>query len=297
MGYVLLGHGILDLDPTVTPPDMEIVAVGPNRTIQFSSDTGQSLWYGAAELDGWGQAQAPWPPLDSSNVTYNFALHSAPEEWPEVLVNDPHFGGHQLIRPGIGDLPDPLLMCTGTRATCPTDPRQVAEGAVHHCEGVLGREDLQGDLFWLACTAIETDAEETASYHPELGAVVDAVLDGRLTDVPLGGEPDWPRASDQEAIARVNRANVERAYSGQSMPFRLAGSALFLGLGHDTEHTEYARIQEGSVRGGLTVHHEHADVPYPVARFEVHRCPAGKEELIRRALARVRPDYEVVFTS
>src|SRR5690242_13861882 len=124
MGYVLLGHGGLDIESGVIPDGMEYVAIPAGTTIQFYSDTGQALAYASKQLDVFAVMNKPWPALDSSRVTYNLSLHSAKELWKEELKNNPSFGGHTLIRAGV-DGADPMLMCTGTPATCPTDPRQI----------------------------------------------------------------------------------------------------------------------------------------------------------------------------
>lgn len=283
MGYILLGHGTLDLDPSVTSPEMEIVAIPQNTTIQFYTDAGQVLWYGARELDLWSRLHAPWAPLDSNSVTYNLALHSDVDSWTQDLRNSLEFDGHTLIRAGVDGFPDPLVLCTGTREICPTGVDQVAAGARHGCDGVLGREDLEGDLYWLACTSIE-GADQS---------VVDAALDGRPTDVRLGHDPDWaPGEADHEAMARVNRANVERAYPQQDMFFRTAGSSLLLGLGHDPRYVEYARIQDGLFRGGLTVYKEGSE--HSQGRFDIYQYLPGSQDLIRSALGRFS-DYEVRF--
>jgi hypothetical protein len=150
MGYILLGHGGLDVDPRVTPADMEFVAIPEGTTIWFYADAGQGLLYGSRHLDIWDQLQAPWPTLDHTRVTYNLVLHHATELLPYNLQGDPQFHGHTVVRPGVDGAPDPLRMCTGDRDSCPTDPRAVAAGDTHTCGGVLGT--YTGDLHWVACT-------------------------------------------------------------------------------------------------------------------------------------------------
>src|SRR6185295_19914221 len=101
MGYVLLGHGGLDVESGTMPDDMEWVAIPQGTTIQFYSDAGQTLVYGSQELDFFATLTKPWGALDSTNVTYNLTLHSAKELWGEELKNNPSFGGHTLIRAGV----------------------------------------------------------------------------------------------------------------------------------------------------------------------------------------------------
>ncbi|MFF4369330.1 putative adhesin [Streptomyces sp. NPDC001594] len=283
MGYILLGHGGLDGDPGVTPPEMEFVAIPQGTTIQFYADAGQGLWFGRDDLDVWQQVPPYLPALGSGEVTYNLALQAPDVPWvEEFAAAEPGFAGHRIVLAGADGTPDPLPMCTGTRETCPTDPRQVAAGATHHCEGILAR--FHGDLHWLACTTID---------HADQ-AVVDAALGGRPTDVPLGADPD--RIADEaaeRAIARVNRANVERAYDQQDMHFRAAGSAVLIGHGHEPGIAHYVRVQSRPVRGVLTVHRAGGAL-HPAGRFEVRGVPPERRAPVRVALGRFS-DYEVVF--
>lgn len=192
MGYILLGHGDLNLDASAVQGGMEYVAIPQGTTIQFYADTGQGLVYGSDDLDVWSQLNTPWPALDSTNVTYNLTLYSAHELWADELKNSPDFSGHTLLRAGV-DLPDPTLLCNGTPETCPTDPRQVATGATHTCSGILGL--YSGELFWLACTSVKGPAEAQ-------GVVQDA-LDGRSGQVIIGQDPDNPN-QDWDAPPATN---------------------------------------------------------------------------------------------
>ena len=281
MGYILLGHGGLDVDPRVTPKDMEFVAIPRNTTIQFYADAGQGLVYGSHELDIWEQLQAPWPALDSSRVTYNLSLYSAQELWADELKNDPQFGGHTLIRAGVGGVPDPIRMCTGTRATCPTDPRAVAQGATHTCDGILGT--YSGDLYWLACTSFENANR----------AVTDPAMGGMSTDVVMGEDPYWvPGDSDQDAIAEVNRANVKEAEDEDILDFVVGGFAFLVGDGHDQRYVDYASFQEDVVNGKLTVH---KGGMLSAGSLEVEGVPASKQGVVEAAVERFS-DKEVRFT-
>jgi hypothetical protein len=189
MGYVFLGHGALNIDPSVTPQDMEWVAVPQGTTIQFYADTGQTLCYNHKELDAFSQLTRHLDPVDSTHVTYNLLLYSAKELWDEELKNSPNFGGHTLIRAGIDGVPDPTRMCTGTRDTCPTDPRQIASGATHNCDGILAK--FKGEMHWLACTSITKAKDGKAEALPE---DVNQAVAGARGDAPknaiLGQDPD-----------------------------------------------------------------------------------------------------------
>lgn len=300
MGYILLGHGGLDVDPTLAPEGMEIVAIPQGTTIRFYTDPGQQLVYGSRQLDVWEQLDAPWPPLDSGNVTYNLSLHSAWDEWPSDLRNDPRFGGHQLIRAGIGDVPDPIHLCTGTPLTCPTTPAQVAAGQTHTCRGILGLQELQGeDLYWVACTPLDGVDR----------AVVDAVLEGRPARVLLGEDPDrFPMVAESDllAISRVNGTNLAHARHGEVLNYYVAGSAFFVGPGHAEEHHAYAVTQEDFHRGRLTVWKETDDTS-PVLLVEVtdpsflvieiQDAPPEMHGFIAAFLASSSPGADVYFDS
>ncbi len=245
MGYILLGHGALNLDPRVTPKEMEYVAIPQGTTIQFYADAGQGLVYGSSHLDIWEQLQAPWPALDSTRVTYNLALYNAAELWENELKNNPQFGGHTLIRAGVGGVPDPIRMCTGTPTTCPTDPRQVAAGRTHTCSGILGQ--YKGDLYWLACSSFIR--QQRGNYE---GATT--AMQGVTDNVVMGGNPDWlPDDSDFAAIAEVNRTNVKAAGDGDLLEYLLGGFVCLIGDGHDLAHTRYAKFEDDKVAGKLTV--------------------------------------------
>lgn len=281
MGYILLGHGGLDLDPSATPPDMGVVAIPAGTTIQFYADTGQGLVYGSGHLDIWSQLQAPWPALDATNVTYNLTLYSATELWDDELKNDPDFGGHTLLRAGVDGLPDPIMLCSGSPDTCPTDPRQVAAGAVHGCDGILGR--YSGDLYWLACTSLSNASNNESGM----------VLAGSSTDVVMGEDPDWlPEDADFAAIAEVNRANVKAAGDGDDLDYVIGGFVFLIGDGHDSKHEEYARFQEDIAEGTVTVNKGGA---FSAGSLEIAGVPVSKQGVVEDAVGRFS-DKEIVFT-
>ncbi len=153
MGFILLGHGGLDVDPNVTARDMEFVAIPRGTVLRFFADSGQGVLFGSGSPALWEQLEPPWPALDASAVTYNLSLYSAQELWDEELRAWLPVAEHTLVRAGVAGVPDPLRMCTGTRATCPVDPTAVARGSEHTCDGVLGT--YAGELVWVACTSFE----------------------------------------------------------------------------------------------------------------------------------------------
>jgi hypothetical protein len=281
MGFILLGHGGLDVDPEVTPKEMEYVAIPQGTTLQFYADSGQGLVYGSYRLDIWEQLQAPWPTLDSSRVTYNLTLHSAGELWDEELKNNPQFGGHTLVRAGISGVPDPLRMCTGTPASCPTDPRAVAKGATHTCDGILGT--YRGDLYWLACTSfLHSDA-----------SVTNAALQGLQDNVRMGEDPEWkPGDSDLEQVAAVNGRNVKDAGDGTILDYQLGGLLFLIGDGHDGQHSAYARFQRNAMVGTLTVHK--GGILSGAGSLQVENVPPAQQGVVEAAVAAFS-EKEVVF--
>lgn len=281
MGFILLGHGGLDVDPRVTPKEMEYVAIPQGTTIQFYADSGQGLVYGSYRLDIWEQLQAPWPALDSSRVTYNLSLYNARELWDEELQNDPQFGGHTLVRAGVDGVPDPLRMCTGTPSTCPTDPRAVAKGAKHTCDGILGT--YAGDLYWLACTSfMRADA-----------SVTNAAMSGLQDNVRMGEDPDWvPSDADLEQVATVNGRNVKDAGDGAILDYQLGGFLFLIGDGHDGQHSAYARFQGDATAGKLTVHK--GGILSGAGSLDVEDVAPAKQGVVEAAVAAFS-EKEVIF--
>ncbi|MFJ5646187.1 hypothetical protein [Streptomyces sp. NPDC093223] len=290
MGFILLGHGKLEVDRMRTRPEMEFVAIPRGTTIQFYCDSNQFLRYGPKELDVWEQLQAPWPPLGEHEVTYNFTLLSAEDMWQRELANNPAFGGNTLFRAGIDGVSDPIQLCSGTPESCPTRPEQVAQGMTHKCDGVLGT--LSGQLYWLACTQFVRVA-------PEDEFLLEASLAGRSASVLLGEDPDWvPGEADQQAIAQVNARNVMNAPrvkgpgTGVTLNYKLGGFAFLVGHGHSDRHTQYAQYQgDDSFRGRLRV----VDNKFGgFDRFEIAGVPPRKQEIVRAAVS-MFADVEITF--
>ncbi len=273
MGYILLGHGGLNVDPSVTPKDMEFVAIPSGTTIQFYADAGQGLAYNSTQLDIFAQLQAPWPALDSTRVTYNLALHNAQELWGEELKNSPDFAGHTLIRAGVDGVPDPIRMCTGTRATCPTDPRRIAAGDTHKCDGILAR--YTGDLYWLACSSI-IRADRS---------VVSAAKGGTSDSVVLGADPDWiPGDSDFDAVAEVNKANVKATDDGDQIAVTVGGFIALIGTGHDQTYLNYAYLQADKAQGTITVNK--GGMLSGAGSLDVSGIPPVKQGVVQAAIER-----------
>ncbi len=163
MGYVFLGHGGL------TPSDaanMEICALSAGTTLQYFSDSGQSLLHNPEHIAPFDALERPWPAIDSTGVTYNLGLEPVGDATLLAEYQARDWSGHMLLTPD-GELGCEPRLCTGTPETCPTDPRTVAWELAgpyeHECNGILARYAGQ-ELFWVACTAISGfgDAEQAA---------------------------------------------------------------------------------------------------------------------------------------
>ncbi|MFF3159355.1 hypothetical protein [Streptomyces sp. NPDC057910] len=274
MGFVLMGHGSLNVNPAVTPQRMEIVAIPPNTEIQFYADAGQGLAFAHSQLNVWEQLVPHGMPLNSRNVTYNLTLGSAWGDWEAVLEDDPQFGDHSLIRPGIGDIPDPVLLCTGTPDSCPTSPAQVAAGRTHRCKGIFGRSEFQGEkLFWLACTIIK-NADQS---------VVAAALEGMPNTVLLGEDPTHIMTLDGSDFNEIDEANIDcvnQAEVGEIFELYCGGSVLLLGGCHKMKHVNFVAVQDDFFGGTLTV----LDAGFK------NNVPTWGDEFVREYLAALFPN-------
>lgn len=158
MGYVIWGHGGLD----DTQANMEWCALAPGTTMQFYADLGQYLLQDSkTTFDFPANISQPWPPIDSTGVVPN--LHLEPfsqQELDGFMRRNPTWGGHTLLLVGREIPVTEAVLCTGTPATCPTDPRMITGevgGPRAHgeaCKGLLKKYAGQ-ELHWLACTGVE----------------------------------------------------------------------------------------------------------------------------------------------
>jgi hypothetical protein len=276
MGYILLGHGGLDVDPAAIDPEMEWVAVPQGTTIQFYSDTGQGLMYGSEDLDIWSQLDTPIPAVDSSGVTYNLTLYSAKELWDDELKNNPDFAGNTLVRAGVDGVPDPIQMCTGTRDTCPTDPRQIAEGATHECDGILGT--YSGELYWLACTVIENASAATE-------AAVDTARGIAPEDVIIGEHPDAPPIDwdniDWQAVHDANQRVCKDASSDERLAFVSFEHLVLIGPEHPQDLMAIVDRQPTVASGTIRV----KSARIGAGTMEVEGCPPEHQPGFEWAIA------------
>ncbi|MEU9979263.1 hypothetical protein [Streptomyces sp. NPDC051014] len=295
MGYVLIGHGGMEVDPSCTSPEMATVAIPRGTTIQFYSDSGQVLSFGPTGpdifgptgLDIWQQLQAPWPPLDSSHVTYNLTLSNSEETLAYAFRNNPQFGNNEVLLPG-RNFPDPIHLCNGTPETCPTNPEQVAQGMLHECNGVLGL--LQGDLYWLACTSF-------IGLSAEAQPLVEAKLGDRVRGIRLGEDPDASATvseDERKQIERFNQMAFDYSYDKDSLSCTLIGPAVLIGPGHGIPYQNRLRIAyHGDVsEGQIQFSKGGADGP---DWFDVYGVPRHKEDLVRAAIRRFSKGADVQF--
>ena len=72
MGIVIFGHG--GLSP-IAAKDVEWVALPAGTTLQFYADIGQTLMTSKTTWANYAETlDQPWPPIDSTRVTYNLSL-------------------------------------------------------------------------------------------------------------------------------------------------------------------------------------------------------------------------------
>jgi hypothetical protein len=214
MGYVILGHGSIDVSDgdLAAPyqPGMGIVAIPPGTTLQCYSDAGQILVTSEGLVNLWSQLTAPWPPMNSDNVTYNLSLgvFEALESLEEVIRwGSLDTNGHELLVAGVSDLlRDNDLMCTGEVGQCPTDPRLKLQ---HKCDGILKR--FAGhDLFWIACTsfALPGQAEATETGY-DLAGTREAIAAARSAPIAVwGANPDDLVGSAKTYIQGLSSSDV-----------------------------------------------------------------------------------------
>lgn len=175
MAHLFIGHGALAPAGFTYTEGMGIVAVPPGTTLQFYTDAGQAIRFGDI-TEAFAQLQAPWPALTSENVTYNLCLTPQDDPVADKWVKVTAGSGHELHSPGRDGQPRLIVLCNGTTATCPTDPRQ---NRAHNCTGLLGR--YTGELHWLACTRMMA---------PEDQAVADVARGDTPPAVFLNNNPD-----------------------------------------------------------------------------------------------------------
>lgn len=202
MGYALLGHGGLELAGSFQD-GMEMVAIDAGTTLQVYTDAGQSLLMNENDYKNFfSKVQAPWPAMDSTNVTLNLELtgndlnNKLDREHAGFFVQA--LAPHTPLMAG-KELPDPALLCTGDKTTCPTDPRMITgevDGpTAHTCDGILGK--YKGELFWMACTVVYTDPDEDdaaalAATKKEVSKIVDAARGSAPASAKVGYNPDNP---------------------------------------------------------------------------------------------------------
>ncbi|MFE5540694.1 hypothetical protein ACFQ78_33835 [Streptomyces sp. NPDC056519] len=219
-------------------------------------------------------------------MTLDLPVGSAWGTWEDALENDPWLGGRELVRPGIGDIPHPIRLCTGAVDTCPTRPEQVAEGMIHECEGVFGRQRrFQGsEIFWLACTRIYR--------HPDR-AVTDAALAGVPRSVVLGTHPDQMpvlTADDLRYIKDRNAAYVARADRSKAPSIHHLG-AVFL-IGANPNGNIYRYLVANTSQHGTVFVFDGADGAVVIGFSDVH---TAWRDFVRATVADSSSGVRVAF--
>ncbi|MFF4704766.1 hypothetical protein [Streptomyces sp. NPDC001297] len=287
MGYVLLGHGGMDFDPMHTSPEMESIAIPRGTTIQFYTDANQVLSFDPGEPDIWKRFHAPWPPLDSSHVTYNLTLQSynAEDHWARDFLNSQQFGGNEVFVSGM-NCSSPIHLCNGTPETCPTKPEQAANGMTHQCDGILGR--LHGDLYWFACALFVGVAAENRP-------VVEAAMGDRVRGVTLGTDPDATVSdAERQRIEGMNQYTLKYIESGDVLPCLLAGPVLLMGGGHNNSVIQRLRLNySGDVFDGQVKVDKGGDSAPDW--FDVYGVPPHKQRMATAAFNRISRGSMVQF--
>lgn len=293
MPYVLLGQGSFEIDPRVTPPGAETVMVPQATTLQcMTADQGLFLGPGAPGL--WEQLTSPWALLDCGAEVPNLALYRLDAVWEAAA----QFDGHTLVQPGIGNHPDPLLLCADTTGRCPSTREQVEEGLAHSCEGVFGR--LHGEeVYWIsASAAFAWGGEPVVGYLPPVGAEAGAERSPVFAEGSLQAFAEDTLgaflASDRAALAEANGGVLRAAVPGRVVPCVISGTAFAIGAA--VEHSVFSPDPEDQTPCLLSViaNDDRTDHHAPEGWLVLSDVPQDKQGVVTAELARCSP-YAVTF--
>ncbi|RSS56462.1 hypothetical protein [Streptomyces sp. WAC06614] len=269
MGYILLGHGSYYADRTTAPDAMELVGVPPGTTVHCfdgAEHHHQELVHGG-QPGLWEQLGPAVHTFDSSGPAVNrLELRGGADLHDDGLLGDPAFAGHHVVLPGVGPVPDPLLLCDGGPATCPDAPDgTTGNAAEHRCTGILGLfggHDLY--LVW------------AASFRAA----------------------GTPGPHDQRAVAERNGDAVDMAGDGATLSYLLGGPEFLLSpepgfYGHRGADLARVRGAGDFVQGTLVFHRGD---PYGAAGFAVAGLPPDRRGVVEAAIARFcRRPFQVRF--
>lgn len=290
MAVILLGLGNSNGALGEIPQGMELVAVPQGITIHVCSDEGWGLGYGPDQPGIWEQLGPPGK-MTAEAPANNLVLRGGRALHDERLLGHKDFYGHTVIPAGSDGL-DRLLLCDGDPASCPTTPQDIAAGRRHRCTGILGRDDLQSDVYLIFFTHFFEDGEDVPAEPP--------TPDFMSAPQRLGGSgraADWaPDGSTLAEIAETNRVALAQAadHRGAQHPlsrlFCMAGGGLFLisrdtdFSNHDPVHTRWVIRHNGDADLGKIFLRNGAGRGGALCVKFFEEQPPERRDLIRRAV-------------
>ncbi|MFF0219072.1 hypothetical protein [Streptomyces vinaceus] len=140
MSYVWVGYaGYVD-------PSLPGHVVIPQGTALEHRVSDEEVSVGPGQPDIWDQTyvRARYEP---GSVMPNLALIGMLDG---DRLDTTQFDGYTLALPGTGSHDATVFLCTDTEGSCPVTPEQAAEGARHHCNGILRRHPDEEHV-WMEC--------------------------------------------------------------------------------------------------------------------------------------------------
>lgn len=272
-----LGNSSCDPDPEAEARGAGRVVVPQGTTVQLHSDLGEGLRFGPPQYAMWQQLFSATPQEAGSTVA-NIALRHGDGVAHESLGAQADFLEHELVRPGLDGVPDPLLLCTGTPDTCSADVQ-----GVHSCDGALAR--YPGELHVVVCAALHpVDGDPARSLTTLWNPRTDPEPEDWGSVEPM--EVEWrPRAEDLRRVAAYNQRLLGDGY-GKELYYLFGGRLLLFSATksfdqYATECTGYVWRQATVVQGTLT-HHWGGGIITDVV--EVKGAPRKEHAAIKRAV-------------
>ncbi|RSS80791.1 hypothetical protein [Streptomyces sp. WAC06614] len=258
---IFLGRGSLGEDSAALEGygAAKRIFVPHGRTVHFYTDGGRGL--DLNQTDVWGTLQKAMTATHGDmRPILNTALRGEPGITTTDVASHPSFAGRKILRPGHGDLPSPLLLCTGMPSDCPTlvpckrraCRKDGCQGFPHECKdnpywrnpgdltklrhsdlctGLFGRVySPQGETHWVATSQV----------------------------VPAGKEArgTWRANWGEEAEAAVAKENLRiiRAHMDKKLPYFVVGSMMFVGdaqgrFDHHGTYGRQARLEQRDATG------------------------------------------------
>lgn len=232
MGIIVLGRGDF-FPPHLAEPVSERVTIPQGATFHFLSDYGDGLRLGPSSFPVWEHLCHAQQPHPAGGLLTNLTVHHDAALADRSLPDHPDFRGFTLVRPGVDGCPEPLRLCTCTPGEQPKDP-----DSRHTCDGLLGREDVRGDVFWVAGSSfLRVDQPRAAMFSSEEGfeeqpSPEESSCDELSRDEPSPGEvaaegqtgaftaddPNWkPSRTDRDEAAGANRYLMRMLRGGETL--------------------------------------------------------------------------------